>query len=144
MSTSLYLMPYTKGDWQIEPNAFIKALKQFWPGVKIHFITNPEEGYLLEWTYRWPSSSEMDGLLDRDLQRIVFSGGGAGIARCATFGLWLQKLYPEAKHLLLFDQQLSFDIIIDGRTVDEIVQLAQSHYSYTDLLEEEENEKQSP
>lgn len=136
MSTSLYLMPYTKDDWQIEPNAFIKELKQFWPGVQVDFITDPERRYVLEWTYRWADGSGIDGLLDRDLQRIVFSGGGAGIEECAEFGLWLQKLYPEAKNILFFDEQTSFDIIIDGRTVNEIVQLAQNHYSYTDLLEE--------
>lgn len=130
MSTSHFVKAHPKTGWRIDPPTFAEALQTKWPYAKLKPIHDPRQNYILEWSICWEDGSGFDGLLERDLQSVALSGGGAGIEECAEFAVWLQQLYPEATNLLFFDEQLSFDVDLAGRTVEEVVQLANQGYSF--------------
>jgi hypothetical protein len=113
--------PTEQTDWQIEPQDFVRALEERFPGTVSSRVERSNQ--LIEFTVPLERDATAEGYLAMDQKGIWVDGPVEGAAELAA---WLRDTTPAHQELAFYDQSLEVMIPLKpGVTPAEIVAAAQ-------------------
>lgn len=109
---SYLVTPPEEPDWNVDQDAFLRAMQAKWPQAKIEQITAPARSFTCTWEIPL-EGYELEGALPRDGRSVVVDGR---IQDCAEFAIWFRTQVPMNAPLIFCDDTYSNDIELTART----------------------------
>jgi hypothetical protein len=116
--SDLLISPSRETDWRLDPDEFIRLLRDRWRDAEITEFDDPEFLAALDFRVKL-DGRQVDGNLSRDGQVVGLDGD---IPEAAEFAAWLRSVVPPDQELIFYDQGYHFDVPLrPDITPEEIV-----------------------